>query len=78
MWENIIVGDVIAVHSGCEVPADILLIHTPSNTAFVDSSNIDGEVVLQKKFVFKEDIDKDVIQNLNGQISCDAPNPRLD
>ena len=51
-WEDIRVGDVIAVHSGAEVPADILLIHTPTDNAFVDSSNIDGEVGLQQKFVF--------------------------
>lgn len=46
-WEDIRVGDIIAVHSGTEVPADILLIHSPTDNAFIDSSNIDGEVGLQ-------------------------------
>jgi magnesium-transporting ATPase (P-type) len=46
-WENIRPGNVIAVQAGAEVPADILLAHSPTDTAFVDSSNIDGEVGLQ-------------------------------
>jgi len=51
-WMSVRVGDVIAIHSGSEVPADILLAHTPTDNAFVDSSNIDGEVGLQQKYVF--------------------------
>ena len=51
-WEQLAVGDIVAVHSGSEVPADLLLIHSPTNNAFIDSSNIDGESGLTQKLVF--------------------------
>ena len=64
MSENILMGDIVAVQNGQEVPADMLLIHSPTNTAFLDSSNIDGEVVLHQKFVFQEGFDRENMQYL--------------
>jgi magnesium-transporting ATPase (P-type) len=78
MSENILTGDIVAVHNGQEIPADMLLIHSPTNTAFVDSSNIDGEVILHQKFVFQEGVDRENMQYLQGIISCEAPNSNLD
>jgi magnesium-transporting ATPase (P-type) len=40
------VGDIVAVHQGKEVPADLCFIHSPTNNAFLDTSNIDGETGL--------------------------------
>lgn len=46
LWDEVRVGDIVAVHQGEEVPADLCFIHSPTNNAFIDTSNIDGETGL--------------------------------
>lgn len=42
---DLLVGDIIKVKKDTEIPADIVLLSTsePDNTAYIDSSNFDGE-----------------------------------
>jgi len=77
-WKEVRVGDIVAVSQGEEVPADLLFIHSPTNNAFVDTSNMDGETGLNQKFVFKNDINRDDCHYLQGQIHCEPPNSTLD
>ena len=56
----------------------MLFVTSPTNNAFVDTSNMDGETRLKQKFVFKNDINRNDIHYLQGQIHCEPPCSKLD
>lgn len=53
MWKNIKVGDFVHLSVNEIIPADILLLRSSdeSGTAFVETSNLDGETSLKQRRV---------------------------
>jgi P-type E1-E2 ATPase len=52
-WQDLSVGNIIRVHAGQTVPADILLLSSTSveNTCYLDTAAIDGESNLKQKSI---------------------------
>ena len=64
------VGDFVAVWLDQEIPADILLVYSAGNTAFVDMTNLDGEMLIKEKYPTLRDFDHNSIQPLLGSLKC--------
>ena len=43
----------MTVFNDQEVPADLLILSCPGESALVDTTNIDGEMVVKEKFPFE-------------------------
>ena len=52
-WSTIKVGDIVTVFNNQELPADLLLLRCPAESALVDTTNIDGEMVVKEKYPFE-------------------------
>ena len=63
-------GDFIACWSDQEIPADILIVFSSGNTAFVDRTKMDGEMVIKEKYPTLRDYDHNSIQPLLGHLKC--------
>jgi len=70
----------VRLKKNCEVPADLLLIHSSniSGLVFVDTMNLDGETNLKEKMVIVENFEEKTVPKLMGDITCDTPNELLD
>jgi P-type E1-E2 ATPase len=51
-FAEIQVGDLVLVERDHEIPADILLVSSSSESIYVDTTKIDGESSLKQKFPF--------------------------
>jgi phospholipid-translocating P-type ATPase (flippase) len=51
-WEDVIVGDVILIPSDSPCPADIVVVATssPGNSAYIQTTNLDGETNFKPRF----------------------------
>ena len=58
------------------MPADILLLSAPQQSAYIDTFAINGETTLKQKFVFSESLSPNSteINMFEGQILCKDPN----
>ena len=54
-WSDIKVGDMVAVWNNEEFPADIMLVNCPGEAAMIDTTNIDGEIMVKEKYPFVPD-----------------------
>ena len=53
---SIKVGDLVYCANDSEIPADLMLIYTSGNcSAFMDTTNLDGEMIVKEKFPLQED-----------------------
>lgn len=90
---DIKVGHIIKVNAGEEIPVDMVLVQSSSKgvsmeqdsayqaTAFVSTSQLDGEKALKKKLAPKG-LDKYLSKDRNlpflqGYVACDTPNSML-
>ena len=50
-WKDVRVGDIIEIYNNNEIPADMVLLTTsePLGSAYVETSNIDGEANMKAK-----------------------------
>ena len=50
-WENIVVGDIIHLKEGEDVPADVIILSTsePQAVCYVETKNLDGETNLKER-----------------------------
>ena len=69
-WADIKVGDLVTVWDNEEFPADILLVNCPSDAALIDTTAIDGEIIVKEKFPFVPDYNPEKYQFFNGVIKC--------
>lgn len=76
--KDILVGDIVHLVDGQEVPCDLVLLHCPQprGNVFVMTTNLDGETALKTRTVPKELLEKGLndMQNFQGVVECAAPN----
>ena len=72
-WADIKVGDMVTVWNNEEFPADIMLINCPGEAALIDTTNIDGEIIVKEKYPFVPDYNPEKYQFFNGVIKCQEP-----
>lgn len=80
-WQNIQVGDFVAVLKKEEIPADIILLQTSeeNGVAYVETSNLDGERNLKTKTsIFQNNKLYPVqLEQLQGVAEVELPNTRI-
>ena len=69
-WSDIKVGDIVTVWNNAEIPADILLLSCPGELALVDTTNIDGEMLVKEKYPFVKDYSQERLQFFHGVVKC--------
>ena len=80
------VGDIIKVKEDEYFPCDLLLLTSSSAQGewFIETKGIDGETNLKRKISHKDTydhltdekiLDEKLLGELDGEITCDAPNP---
>ena len=69
-WAELKVGDMITVWNNEEVPADIMLVNCPGEAALVDTTNIDGEIMIKEKTPFVPDYNPEKYQFFHGVVKC--------
>lgn len=81
-WEDINVGNIIEIQKDEEIPADILILQTSSETGlcFVDTMNLDGETNLKEKMLPQglKGLEKEKIIQSSGNIICNQPDENLE
>ena len=60
----------MTVFNDQEVPADLLILNCPGESALVDTTNIDGEMVVKEKFPFEPHYNPEKLQFFHGVIKC--------
>ena len=63
----------VTVWNNEEFPADIMLVNCPGEAALIDTTNIDGEIMVKEKYPFVPDYNPDKHQFFNGVIKCQEP-----
>ncbi|KAH9160413.1 hypothetical protein LEN26_001860 [Aphanomyces euteiches] len=81
MWKDVLVGDLLVMKEGDEVPADCLVLATSNKNGmcYVQTANLDGEtnmkirqaLTTQKFSSFEE------LNNVKVSVTCDAPNKNM-
>eukprot|EP00163_Fabomonas_tropica_P014186 TRINITY_DN2587_c0_g3_i1.p1 TRINITY_DN2587_c0_g3~~TRINITY_DN2587_c0_g3_i1.p1 ORF type:complete len:1153 (+),score=165.86 TRINITY_DN2587_c0_g3_i1:130-3588(+) len=90
VWTDVVVGDVLQLHGGDPIPADILLLSSsePLGMAYVETSNLDGETNLKIRQAIAETQPAsgheaseeeviDFLYDLQGSVQCEQPNREL-
>lgn len=82
-WREVRVGDIVLIRCGEYVPADIVLLGTdnPHGTAYVETSQLDGETNLKLRESLEETrpwcTPESVDIPQNSFITCETPNNRI-
>eukprot|EP01006_Ploeotia_vitrea_P021670 TRINITY_DN54101_c0_g1_i1.p1 TRINITY_DN54101_c0_g1~~TRINITY_DN54101_c0_g1_i1.p1 ORF type:complete len:1157 (+),score=117.86 TRINITY_DN54101_c0_g1_i1:36-3506(+) len=81
-WKELAVGNVVKVFKGREFPADLILLSSSDEegTAYVETSNLDGETNLKRKRALDGTLkysSESSLSSLQGEIHCEGPNRRL-
>ena len=74
---DIKVGDFITCWGDQEVPADVVLIYCSGDSAFVDTTNLDGEMVIKEKIPVLDGYGHNKLMGHIGLLKCTQPNPIL-
>ena len=61
-----------------EIPADLLVVRCPGESALLDTTNIDGEQTVKEKFPFEPGYNPEKLQFFHGIIKCSKPNSITD
>ena len=93
-WKSITAGDIVVIHGGDQVPADLIIIGTSQDQGevHIETSNIDGETNLklrQAVIAVREWCEADgsdakdaatitKLATLTGTVHCEVPNPRIE
>ena len=93
-WMDIACGDLVVIHDGDQVPADMVIVGTSEDEGevHIETSNIDGEtnlklrqaVITVREWCEADGADaKDAatiakLASLSGTIHCEVPNPRIE
>uniref|UniRef100_A0A7E4ZYG2 Phospholipid-transporting ATPase n=1 Tax=Panagrellus redivivus TaxID=6233 RepID=A0A7E4ZYG2_PANRE len=83
-WMNVKVGDVIRMENEHFIAADLLVLSSsePHGLCYIETAELDGETNLKTRSALPEtSVLDDIVRNISdfdGQISCEAPNNRLD
>ncbi|KAF8823087.1 hypothetical protein IE077_000686, partial [Cardiosporidium cionae] len=76
-WENLRVGNIIRIHEGETVPADIILLNCgKTEIAYFDTTKIDGKIRLKRKICVEETqtfCSPEMLLNIKGKILCKSP-----
>lgn len=81
-WKDLVLGDIVCVKQGCEVPADLLQLSASGDQggSYIDTCNLDGETNLKLKSSMAATVHADTatkVANLKGTIEYERPNKRL-
>lgn len=84
-WRDVRVGQLLLVGEGEEVPADLLLLHTPHpSRTYVSTANLDGETSLKPKRAAawlsaqdSQEVSVSAACHLRGRVTCEPPSPNL-
>ncbi|KAG1664091.1 hypothetical protein FOA52_013275 [Chlamydomonas sp. UWO 241] len=83
-WRDVVVGDLVKVTEGQEVPADLLLLSCsdPSGVCYAETANLDGETNLKTKFCYVPTAGMRTADELaplakGSYVTCEQPNARL-
>jgi magnesium-transporting ATPase (P-type) len=93
-WKDIACGDLVVIHDGDQVPADMVVVGTSQDEGevHIETSNIDGEtnlklrqaVIAVREWCEADGADaKDAatvakLASLSGTLHCEVPNPRIE
>eukprot|EP01013_Petalomonas_cantuscygni_P001738 TRINITY_DN11768_c0_g1_i1.p1 TRINITY_DN11768_c0_g1~~TRINITY_DN11768_c0_g1_i1.p1 ORF type:complete len:2407 (-),score=325.31 TRINITY_DN11768_c0_g1_i1:206-7426(-) len=81
-WEDLRVGDIIALAKGDHIPADCLLLWSSEHgqTAYVETANLDGETNLKPRAALRDTAFLDspaAFADVRGQLVCEGPSRDL-
>ncbi|RHY34757.1 hypothetical protein DYB32_000692, partial [Aphanomyces invadans] len=80
-WKDVVVGDLLVLKEGDEVPADCLVLATDnkSGMCYVQTANLDGEtnMKIRQALTTNRFASPKQLQSLNVTVSCDAPNKNM-
>jgi magnesium-transporting ATPase (P-type) len=80
-WQDVRVGDIVRVANDGDIPADLVLLATSedSGTAYIETSNIDGEANLKVKTAARAGAwaDPSDLTSVALAIQCDPPNSAI-
>ncbi|KAF8821741.1 guanylyl cyclase [Cardiosporidium cionae] len=82
-WGEIKVGNILFISNGEEFPADVVILSSSNSDsrAYVDTSSLNGELVLKPKQSVKEtkgEITIAAVAAIRGRIECEKPHSSLD
>ena len=75
------VGDIIKVKEDEYFPCDLVILtsSSPQGESFIETKSIDGETNLKRKIAHKDTFDHfqndQILDEVDGEITCDSPNP---
>ncbi|KAI8466535.1 MAG: hypothetical protein J3K34DRAFT_524465 [Monoraphidium minutum] len=82
-WNTVQVGDLLRLHNGDDVPADMVLLASsdPEGLCYVETANLDGETNLKAKHCHPATAAYDCAEAFSRAgyftVEAEAPNPRL-
>ncbi|KAF0697361.1 hypothetical protein As57867_011902, partial [Aphanomyces stellatus] len=81
MWKDVVVGDLLVMKNGDEVPADCLVLATndKNGMCYVQTANLDGETNMKIRQSLTTQIFSTVEEfvGMKATVTCDAPNKNM-